>query len=160
MGIWFQKECYTVSFTFNRKFFGANALGMPDNESQKGVKNLIQKDFTNFVNRKVLNSESGSKYTFIRLLIGYGYVLNFMGKSTNIRTYCISSILYFLLRYLKYYPFEPASLFLLDKEYSNNGLKLEILKQIIGTSTFVFSIKFYIDQRTIICTLYFHSTVL
>lgn len=94
MGIWFQREYQTVSFTSNKKFFGANALGVPDNESQKGVKNLIQKDFTNFVNRKILTSESGSKYTFIRLLIGYGYVLNFMGKSTNIRTYCISSYIF------------------------------------------------------------------
>lgn len=158
--MWFQKECQTISFTFNKKFFGASALGMPDNESQKCVKNLIQKDFTNLVNRKILNSESGSKYTFIRLLIGYGYVLNFMGESTNIRTYCISSILHFFLKYLKHYPFEPASLFLLIKEYSNNGFKLEILKQIIGTRAFIFFIKFYIDQRIIICTFYFYSAKL
>ena len=77
------------SFTSSEKFFGADALGINDNENQKGVKNLIQKAFTNLVNRKILTSESDSKYTFIRLLIGHGYVLNFMGESTNIRTYCI-----------------------------------------------------------------------
>ena len=142
------------SFTSSEKFFGADALGINDNESQKGVKNLIQKAFTNLTNRKILTSESDSKYTFIRLSIGHGYVLNFMGESTNIRTYCIR-LSYFFLKYLKYYPYEPASQFLLVKEYSNNGFKLEILKCIIQNRAFIFFIKFYVDQRTIIYTFIF-----
>lgn len=81
-----------------------------------------------------------------------------MGKSTNIRTYYIL-LSYFFLKYLKY-PFEPTSQFLLVKEYSNNSFKLEILREIIGTRAFIFFIKFYVDQRTIICTFYFHSAVL
>lgn len=56
--VWFQKEYQTMSFTLNKMFFGANAHGMPDSESQKDVKNLIQKDFTNVVNRKILNVAS------------------------------------------------------------------------------------------------------
>lgn len=32
-------DCYLLHLT--KKFFGANALGILDNESQKGVKNLI-----------------------------------------------------------------------------------------------------------------------
>ena len=144
------------SFTSSEKFFGADALGINDNESQKGVKNLIQKAFTNLVNRKILTSESDSKYTFIRLLIGHGYVLNFMGESTNIRTYYIL-LSCFSLKYLKYYPYEPASQFLLVKEYSNNGFKLEIVKHIIWNRAFIFFIKFYVDQRTITYMLYLHS---
>lgn len=41
MGIWVQEEWEAINFTFNKKFFGAHTLGKPDNESQKGVKNLI-----------------------------------------------------------------------------------------------------------------------
>lgn len=67
IGLFFFFE--TTCFTFNEKFFGVYALVKSDNESWKGVKYLIQKDFSNLVNRRILNTESGSKYTFIRLLI-------------------------------------------------------------------------------------------
>lgn len=36
--IFFRKNARLYLFTFNKKFFEASALGMPDNESQKGVK--------------------------------------------------------------------------------------------------------------------------
>lgn len=41
MGLWIQEEHETISFTFNEKFFGIYALVKSDNESWKGVKNLI-----------------------------------------------------------------------------------------------------------------------
>lgn len=45
MGLWVQEERETFfeppCFTFNKKFFGVYALVKSDNESWKGVKNLI-----------------------------------------------------------------------------------------------------------------------
>lgn len=45
MGLWVQEERETFfetpCFTFNEKFFGVYALVKSDNESWKGVKNLI-----------------------------------------------------------------------------------------------------------------------
>lgn len=48
------------------------------------------------VNRKILNSESDSKYTFVRLLIGYGYVLNFMSIKAQISERIVVYLIFFL----------------------------------------------------------------